>query len=444
MHIFGTNIFSQHLYTALLASLTGLLICINFSQLPQWLLSLGLVLIYCQQHLVNPTPNPGHLFELFLLTIFTLVNKGKKHSRRSIFFGSFVLMGVAFLSKQYAIFVLLGYAISQFENVNWRISDRKKYTILLCVGTGAASSYYFLLIPNGPLKLQASVSLLAMVLPFVLLIWANFRVRASPESQVFSDASRNLVVGVTIFIFTITIGFAVLYQSLQLPHIFYQVLIEAPRKINNNTVLLSFSPESLVSIGAFLFFAICTVYLIITQYSDQTSKTKLYVYQFSAIFIGVVAFTKIGNLSASLFLILFPVTIIWVYLMKLDAMPPNRKQFFYVMTCYQFILIPYPNVNFHIMIFVIAFFILITDKYGIVKPRKMVHLWAFPIVLVSLLLAHEVSTINSMKVYSFKEVQFKSGSTSWDLSIADSQNSNGNLNACSTIGCKMLLLISKA
>ena len=111
MYVFGINIFSQHLYSALLASITGLLICINFPRLPQWLLTLGLVLIYCQQHLVNPTPNPGHLFELFLLAIFTLVNRREVRSNRFIFCASFLLLGIAFLSKQYALFVLFGYAI---------------------------------------------------------------------------------------------------------------------------------------------------------------------------------------------------------------------------------------------------------------------------------------------------------------------------------------------
>lgn len=443
MYIFGINIFSQHLYSALLASLTGLLICINFSRLPQWLLSLGLVLIYCQQHLVNPTPNPGHLFELFLLAIFTLINKRERRSSRLIFFSSFVLMGVAFLSKQYAVFVLFGYAISQCENANWRMSNRKKYTVLLCAGILTASLYYFLLIPNGPLKLQASVSLFAMVLPFAFLVWVNFRGQSSIKTQKFSNTTRNVALGATVFFLTITIGFAGLYQSLRLPHIFYQVLVEVPRKINDNTVLLSFSLESALSIGAFLCFSICIAYLVIAQYSYQTRKTRVYLYQFLAIVIGVIAFTKIGNLSASLFLIIFPITIIYLYFSKLGAAPSNRRQFFYVMTCYQFVLIPYPNVNFHIMIFVVAFFILIMDRYELVIPTKMVQLWAFPIVLISLLLVHEARTIDAMKTYSFQKVEFKSGSTSWDLAITEAQNANGDLAACSTFGCKMLLLVSK-
>ncbi len=282
-----------------------------------------------------------------------------------------------------------------------------------------------------------------MVLPFAFLIWVNFRGQSSIKTQKFSNTTRNVALGATVFFLTITIGFAGLYQSLRLPHIFYQVLVEVPRKINDNTVLLSFSLESALSIGAFLCFSICTAYLVIAQYSYQTRKTRVYLYQFLAIVIGVIAFTKIGNLSASLFLIIFPITIIYLYFSKLGSAPSNRRQFFYVMTCYQFVLIPYPNVNFHIMIFVVAFFILIMDRYELVIPTKMVQLWAFPIVLISLLLVHEARTIDAMKTYSFQKVEFKSGSTSWDLAITEAQNANGDLAACSTFGCKMLLLVSK-
>lgn len=443
MNIFGVNIFSQHLYAALLASLTGLLICMNFSRLPQWLLSLGLIFIYCQQHLVNPTPNPGHLFELLLLTIFTIINMRWIRSDRLLFCFSFVVMGAAFLSKQYAVFVLLGYAISQFDKAKWRLSDRKKYVILLCAGLSAASLYYLLLIPSGRLKPWAAISLFAMVLPFVVVIWASFRGQPNKQPQTLSIATRNVALGASIVFLSVVIGFAGLYQSPHLPHIFYQVLIEAPRQINDNTVLLSLSSESLVSVGAFLCFAISTVYLVFKQYSKETKRISGYIFQLLAMLIGVLAFTKIGNLSASLFLILFPITILGFYFSRPHTISSNRKQFFYVMACYQFVLIPYPNVNFHIMIFVVAFFILISDKYQMLMQTRMVHLWIFPIVLVSLLLFHEARTINAMKTYSFQEVQFKSGSEAWESAIMDAQNANGDLAECLTLGCKMLLLVSK-
>jgi 4-amino-4-deoxy-L-arabinose transferase-like glycosyltransferase len=442
MRVFGTNVFSQHLYTALLASITGLLVCINFSRIPQWLLSLGLVLIYCQQHLVNPTPNPGHLLEIFLLAIFTLINMKMKRRSKLFFYGSFVLMGLAFLSKQYAVFVLFGYAISQFENTNWRISDRKKYIILLCAGVIAASCYYFLLIPSGTLKLQAATSLLVMVLPFIILTWTNYRSQAPNQMQNFSSAVRNLTAGTIVFSLTVTIGLAVLYKSIQLPHIFYQVLIEVPRKINSNTVLLSLTLSSLLSVLAFLCFAICTIYLVNSQYSREKKQTRRFICQLLAILVGLIAFSKIGNLSGTFFLFIFPIAIIFFYFTKIGAMSSNRRLFFYVLTCYQFVLIPYPNVNFHIMIFVVAFFILVLDKYEMMTPAKLLHLWAFPIALVSLLLVHEVRTIDAMKTYSFQKVEFKSSASSWDLAIVEARNANGDLSGCTTYACKMLILIS--
>lgn len=442
MRVFGTSVFSQHLYTALLASITGLLICINFSRIPQWLLSLGLVLIYCQQHLVNPTPNPGHLFEIFLLAIFTLINKQEKRRCKLFFYGSFVLMGLAFLSKQYAVFVLFAYAISQFENANWRISNRRKYIVLLFTGMMGASCYYFLLIPSGTLKLQAAISLFAMVLPFVVLNWTNYRSQAPNKMQSFSSAVRNLTSGTIVFLLTITIGLAILYKSLQLPHIFYQVLIEVPRKINSNTVLLSLTLSSLLSVLAFLCFAVCTIYLVNSQYTKEEKQVRYVMYQLLAILVGIVAFTEIGNLSGTFFLFIFPIAIIFFYSKKIGAMSSNRRLFFYAMTCYQFVLIPYPNVNFHIMIFVVAFFIVVLDRYDLMTPTKLLHLWVFPIALVLLLLVHEVRTMDAMKTYSFQGVEFRSSSPSWDLAIEEARNANGDLSDCSTFACKMLLLIS--
>jgi hypothetical protein len=81
------------------------------------------------------------------------------------------------------------------------------------------------------------------------------------------------------------------------------------------------------------------------------------------------------------------------------------------------------------MMFVVAFFLLIMDSYGVLTPTKIAHLWVFPIVLVSLLLPHKVRTIGAMKTYSFQDVEFKRGSTTWEFAITDAQNSVDNLSA---------------
>jgi len=443
MHFFGVNIFSQHLYAALLASITGLLICINFPKLPQWLLSLGLILIYCQQHLVNPTPNPGHLFELLLLSIFTLINRGVRLSNRLVFFASFILLGIAFLAKQYAVFVLFGYAMSQFEQANWKNLQNKKNSILLFFGILVASLYYFLLIPSGSVKAWAAISLIAMVLPYVVLIWAVNGIKSERPNQSFHTTIKNVAGGSLIFLLTVSLGFVILYQSFNLKDISYQVLIEVPRKINDNIVLLSVGAGTLISLAAFLVVAFTAIYLLDSQYSSRIWRFKDYLFQVLIMFTGILAFTKIGNLSTSIFMVLIPMIIVYFYFKKISVIDTDRKQFFFILTCYQFVLIPYPNVNFHIMIFVVGYFILLKDKLGIMKPAKMMHLWTFPIILVALLLVHEVRTIDSMRTYSFQEVQFKSGAIAWSSVINEAQAADGVLSACSTIGCKMLLLVSE-
>lgn len=443
MHLFGVNIFSQHLYTAILASLTGFLICLNFPKIPQWLLSVGLILIYCQQHLVNPTPNPGHLFELFLITVFTVTNKKLKLRGKTIFYVSFTLLGLAFLAKQYAIFVLFGYTISQFEKAQWKKLDSKKRLILLGFGVLAATLYFVLLIPDGNLKKWATVTLVVMVLPYVLLNLMLHGKKSIKMAHSLSDSTKNVIAGTLIFLMTVLIGFVVLYQSYNLKDILYQVLIEAPRRINDNVVLLSINTNTLISFFAFLIFSCSTIYLIKSQYSNKNWRAKDFIRQAAVIFIGTLAFTKIGNLSTTIIMVLLPIVIIYSYF-KLDSEAnPDCKQFFFVLTCYQFVLIPYPNVNFHMMIWVVACLILIRDKFGDIQPTRMKHLWTFPVILVALLLVHEVKTIDSMKTYNFQEVHFKSNTTAWNLAIKEAVNSNGELASCSTIGCKMLVLIPK-
>jgi hypothetical protein len=282
-----------------------------------------------------------------------------------------------------------------------------------------------------------------MGLPFVVLVWLNSSNSGVKPQQNFSDALKKVLAGAIIFSITITIGFAVLYQSIRLPHIFNQVLIEMPRKINANTVLLSLGTDSLKSLLAFIGLTISTMYLFLGRYQNNVKKYKVWIFQLVVISLGLLSFVKIGNLSRTPALILFPIVVIILYFKKLNTITNQTKLFFFVMSCYQFVLIPYPNVNFHIMIFVIAFFILIRDKYAIHEPKKMRRLLGFPVILVSLLLIHEAKTIDLMRTYSFEEVQFKSGSGEWQQAIVEAKNANGELEFCSSYGCKMLILFSK-
>jgi hypothetical protein len=228
-----------------------------------------------------------------------------------------------------------------------------------------------------------------------------------------------------------------------LGQVLYQVLIEAPRKINENVVLLNFGVETLLSFVAILIFASCAWHLLQFQYSNRTWRRTDYIIQLLLTSIGILAFTKVGNLSAGIFMVLTPTIIVYYYFKKNSDVPADRKQFFFIMTSYQFVLIPYPNVNFHILIFTIAFFILIRDKLRVADRARAKNLWAFPVILVVLLLFHEARTINTLKTYSFHEVQFKSGATAWNVAIEEAKKSEGKLSNCSTIGCKMLLLISE-
>jgi hypothetical protein len=59
----------QHIYSAILASLIGIYFYLKFKRINGWLIFLVLFFGYTQAFLVNPTPNPGHLFQLFAINI---------------------------------------------------------------------------------------------------------------------------------------------------------------------------------------------------------------------------------------------------------------------------------------------------------------------------------------------------------------------------------------
>ena len=442
MHIFGVNIFSQHLYTALMSSFTGILVCINFRHLPNWVLSTGLIVIYSQEHLVNPTPNPGHLFVLLALIAFTISNKKiVKNEMFQIIINS-ILLGISFLAKQYALFVLLGFILMKISNFHGKNNNKSNHFFIGFLGIAAATSYYIGLIPNGDSKVEAIGNLVILLTPYLIFVYINSKVKLNVTQIGIRALLKSISVSTLTFSCTVIIGLSVLYRTTDVIRIIEEILIEMPRRINSNIVLIQISHSTIQSLVAFTIFLSACLILIILESRKFTSKKKQLFYKILAIFMAILGFSKIGNLSGNLALSILPILIITYYYKDLREFSNSRKLFFFILTTYQFILIPYPNINFHILIYVATLFILISDVGDTKKSDRISVAILLPIFLTILLLVHEVQTLDSMKNYRYGDITFQSQDVNWQKIINEAKESKGDYLKCKSRGCEMLILLS--
>jgi hypothetical protein len=442
MQVFGVNIFSQHLYTALLSTVTGLLICLNFRKVPVWILATSLILIYCQEHLVNPTPNPGHLFILILIALYTLINvlpiKNNliKTCLISLFFG------ISFLSKQYAIIFFVGFVLTEISFLKEPKFAKYKYKLILLMGLAVALLYYIVLIPYGTLKILALFNLTLSFLPFAFFLYLNKQNKTDERSIELKELLNTIVISSIVFISTAVTGLVLLYRDWDVNNLLKVILFDMPKKINSNLVLFQFDYESIVSMISFTFFMI--VILILNFYSQNYSSYKIFYFPITLVLIlsAVFVFSKIGNLSANLVMVVLPILIIVLFFKHLRSVLPKYKLYLFSLTCYQFVLIPYPNINFHIAAYVIGLLILVSKLSSFNQNKFVLTTLLLPVLLSSSLLYKEHKDISQSETYFYGSLKFKSADDGWINEIENANIANKDISECETAGCKLLILLS--
>jgi hypothetical protein len=442
MHIFGINIFSEHLYTAILSTITGYLICINFSKIPAWILSTALIIVYCQEHLVNPTPNPGHLFVVILLILYTVNNKLQiKNLLIKVSLVSFIL-GISFLSKQYAIVFfgsLLLLQISRLTNLKYE-KFKNKFNLLL--GLAAALTYYALLIPNNYLKFNALINLCLCLVPFLVFMNLNSKTNESIGSLGMKKLFVIIATSTFVFISTIITGLSLLYGTLNLNQLLRITLFEAPRKINSNLVIFQFSKQSTMSMIFFILFLFLVVSINFYDRKPNSTKVIKSFKVITLIFFSALSFSKVGNLSANVVICIIPTLIVILFFKYIKNDLPKYEPYLFALTCYQFVLIPYPNINFHIVIYICGLLILVSNISFFNSNKTISVAMCLPILLVSLLIYKEKKDIDSMNTYTYSRIVFKSADQNWDQEIVSAKNANGIFSNCTTFGCKLLILLA--
>lgn len=442
MHIFGINIFSQHLYTAILSTITGFLICINFSKIPAWILSIALIIVYCQEHLVNPTPNPGHLFVVILLILYTLNNKLViKNQLVKISAVSFFL-GVSFLSKQYALIIFGSFILLQISRLHITKLRKYKDKFILLIGFMVATAYYTFLIPNSNLKFDALINLCLCLIPFLVFLVLNSRNEYSNRTLGIGNLVFIIVTSTIVFISTITLGLMLLYGTSNLNQLWKITLFEAPKQINSNLVLFQINIRNTASM---IFFVLFIFLVIAINFYDHKLNSNKVINSFIVVnltILAVMSFTQLGNLSANLIISILPTFIVLLFFKYLKNELRKHEFYLFALTCYQFVLIPYPNINFHIVIYIVGLLILVSN-ISFFKSNKAISVSILlPMILTSLLLYKEIKDINTMNTYTYSGVTFKSADQNWNQEITSAKNADEDISNCTTFGCKLLILLS--
>ena len=444
MKVFGATLITQHIYTAVLASAIGIILAWWLRALPSSIIGSLLVMVYYQEHVVNPTPNPGFLFEiLFLIGLHYLLARNSKLKLKDQVIAGF-LFGISFLAKQYALaivplFVIYQYSLVQI-NSKWLKNLRK--SIITIIGVIFSFGYFITLIPAGESRKLAFSNLLILVLPFLFFILNyNFLI---PDTQISTLAAiRNCAGFGFSFISTIAIGLILLYQDTHLGLLIREVLVNAPKRINEDINQISFHKDHLLQSASALIFLAILYSFAVNFKKNKNGFKNLELIQYISIPVAVFLFSQLGNLSSTPFLI-FPPLLLTYYLVKHRSTNNLRFGITVFLATYIFILIPYPNINFHITFFVLALGITfeVCGRKVEWKKTSLIQL-LLPLALTLALVFHNIQINKALPVYHFKQFTFVSPDFGWKSEIRDAGMAGSNYENCPNLGCKMLILISK-
>ena len=427
----------QHVYTSILASLIGIYLYSKFRRVKSWVMFLFLFFGYTQAFLLNPTPNPGHLFQLFaVVVIFNLMSQDRSGVMRFAVIG--ICLALSVMSKQYGVALVL--CVTEYLLIlKLRLEFRKLGISILLLFNIFLSSIYYLSVRDGAIsELEFSISTIIVILPALFLGWGLIR----SDNRIVFKYRLSLLIPI---FFTLTILTCYIWiYSLRNPWpILQELFIYAPREINKNVVAieLSMSSVSRASFGVFLLFLLSKA----DTFFSRKRVLKNQLFQLVLLIALLLCFYFIGNLSGTPF-ILFAFILLVFLSQKIDSQERVilRTMMFSIIPLF-FILIPYPNYSYHIFIF-IMFFAYILDNRNHAKKLKgeSKHI-TLPMILTSLVLlvgysVHENQWIGALPNYRFHGTLIESASDAWSYSIKTASKAESI--ECNDFGCWYLRLMT--
>lgn len=428
VELFGTSPLSQHIYSLIMSTVIGFVVFYSFRSInPIWLLMV-LIFIYTQTFLVNPTPNPGHLFSIFALLsisrLFKFFDNGKKFEiLLAIFFAS-----LSVLAKQYGvilIFVIIS-SITLISVKNKANMFRKALAILILINVISGIGYFIFGVTSiNKARLLPSATI--WIVTFVLLSISLLRYSK------FEITGLNDRLDLRIIPLGVVIGFlpAFIIYGLNLSSkLIYALFIEYPRQINSITSPLVWDSDSIKRVLLGLAF-----FLLIDKSNSFSKLTRLRGNSlgFFNILMASFCLVTIGNLSGTPFI---PALLILMTIQLSQEI--NRKNFNVLIVLissgpFFAILIPYPNYSFHLPILAYLYLKKIenTKKFEIIPGMFQMHKLGIAIFLVLAFLAKERSDINNLPRFTSDEISFVSYDKNWNDAIKDYTSGT----PCSTFAC---------
>lgn len=435
IRVFGSKPFIQHVYSSILASLIGIYLYSKFKRVNNWLIFLFLFFGYTQAFLVNPTPNPGHFFQLFaIIVIFNVMSQSKSGATRFAVIGTCLALSI--MSKQYG--VILALCIAEYVLIlKLKFELRKLGISILFLFNIFLSSIYFLSVRKDAIsELDFNLSTLMLVLPALFLGLGLIR----SDNRIILNYRFSILIPI-FFVLTILTCYVWIYSLSNPLPILQEIFIYAPREINKNVVAIEFSSSSLIRafLGIFLL-------IILSGLECFSATTRVFIrqlFQISMLITLIFCFRFMGNLSGTPF-ILCAFILLFTLSRKLDTRERDvlRTMMFSIIPLF-FILIPYPNYSFHVFI-IILFFLYILDNINQPKNTPSISRYRnIPVILTSLVLLigyslHENQWISTLPDYRFQGILIESETDGWNYSIETASKPESV--KCTDVGCWYLRL----
>jgi len=439
LSITDNPILSQHLFSASLSSILVIILFKCLKQTNRWTVLLYSIFIFMQQHLVNPTPNPGYLFEIFTLLGIIFADKFRlKNARIYAILSGFAFAG-SVMSKQYGLFTFL--LLFSFFILASDIKSnvlKKQILYIFAIFPTLLFVYYYLTIGlhNG-FKSSLTLNFLLFVIPCVFAL-ATFK--PASHSLIMKTTLQNNIKRYFIILYSCNISLIFLYffiygVSNPIP-VLRTLYIDSPKNINENLALIIISPNYIMrgSVAALM------VVFFIKFVSNFEVKARNSLKKTFITILVIFTFWKMGNLSGTPF-----VPIMTLYLIFISNRSKNIlfRILTYNYLLYTVLLIPYSNYSFHITF--IVFLLLIANTSSELRPpssskkfnNALLAISSF--VLIFSLIGKEYIDISRLPRFQYDNVIFRSGDAKWALEIRN-MISVHNQDDCHSSACEFLWL----
>lgn len=456
--IFGASPISQHIFSAIIAIFLGAVFFVTLHDAPAPIIFFILLFLYSQGLLLNPTPNPGYLFDsFFILGLFSTIKCIRSQSTRYSILAGF-LFAISFCCKQYGIFGLITFALILIGCLKID-NELKKFFIAICLilTAGLICYSYFggLLMKraydsdgnflnHAEILHKLFINAVLFLAPLFLSIGTIFAKNTSPKSTLsLAISSKYLIAMVFTFGITVFLYFYLTYGSDQLLNVFLEILIYAPRRINSYLVGVSFTGVSFLKCLLGLSF-LCS--LAVHAYFVNRNFVNLSLIASVSIFAIIFLFYQ--NLSNTPFYTVAYLGMLTLFFFRRDYVNCNCSLSLAIsLTPLFLLLIPYPNYAYFIpiMAWVFVYHISndsIVDKLSAYYAEKKYILRASSFIIVVIFLLKLTADVAAYPCYKFNELQFTSKDPLWGAAITEAEAVVDGSGQCTNYACRYLLLTS--